>query len=189
MRMTRFLSPADVKGTVSLLIEHADKDDDIWIYLPALKKVRRLVASNKKDSFVGTDFSNADVIGYKVAEWHYKLVKEENFDGQACMVIEATPKTDLVKNNTGYSKRLSWLRKDNFATAKAEFWDENGQMLKTAVFGDMQQVDPKRGKWQSLKMEVSNQQTGHRTVIRVENFKVNQKVEDSFFTTRYMEKE
>ncbi|PYM03363.1 MAG: RND transporter, partial [Candidatus Rokuibacteriota bacterium] len=68
-RMVRFLSPPDVKGTVTLLVEHSDTDDDIWIYLPALKKVRRLVASNKKDSFVGTDFSYGDVIGHKVEEW------------------------------------------------------------------------------------------------------------------------
>lgn len=60
MRMTRFMVPADVKGTVSLLVEHSVTDDDIWIYLPALKKVRRLVSSNKKDSFVGTDFSYGD---------------------------------------------------------------------------------------------------------------------------------
>src|SRR5882762_7011693 len=74
MRMTRFLEPADVKGTVSLLIEHAEKDDDIWIYLPSVKKVRRLVSSNKKDSFVGTDFSYGDVIGHKVKEWDHNFV-------------------------------------------------------------------------------------------------------------------
>ncbi len=189
MRMTRFLSPADVKGTVSLLIEHADKDDDIWIYLPALKKVRRLVSSNKKDSFVGTDFSNADVIGYKVTEWQYKLLREETQDGQPCYVIEATPKTEMVKANTGYAKRVNWIRKDNLMTSKTDYWDESGQMVKTAIFGDIQAVDPKNGKWQALKLEASNTQTGHRTLIRVENFKVNQKVADEFFTTRYMEKE
>jgi predicted RND superfamily exporter protein/outer membrane lipoprotein-sorting protein len=189
MRMTRFMAPPDVKGTVSLLIEHADKDDDIWIYLPALKKVRRLVSSNKKDSFVGTDFSNGDVIGYKVSEWNHKLLKEEVLDGQACYVIESTPKTEEIKNNSGYSKRIGWLRKDNLMSVKSEFFDEAGEMLKTMTFNDVQLVDAKRGKWQAMRLEANNLQTGHRTIIKFENFKVNQQVKDEFFTTRYMEKE
>lgn len=189
MRMTRFLSPPDVKGTVSLLIEHADKDDDIWIYLPALKKVRRLVSSNKKDSFMGTDFSYADVIGYKVGEWNYKLLKEEAVGGQACYVIEALPKSEAVKSSSGYSKRIVWIRKDNLMAVKMDYWDEAGQILKTSTFSDIQVVDPKYGKWQAMRLETSNAQTGHRTVIKFENFKANQKVKDEFFTTRYMEKE
>jgi outer membrane lipoprotein-sorting protein len=159
------------------------------IYLPALKKVRRLVSSNKKDSFVGTDFSNGDVIGYKVSEWNHKLLKEEVLDGQACYVIESTPKTEEIKNNSGYSKRIGWLRKDNLMSVKSEFFDEAGEMLKTMTFNDVQLVDAKRGKWQAMRLEANNLQTGHRTIIKFENFKVNQQVKDEFFTTRYMEKE
>ena len=189
MRMTRFLSPPDVKGTVSLLIEHANKDDDIWIYLPALKKVRRLVSNNKKDSFMGTDFTYADVIGYKVGEWSYKLLKEELVDGQPCYVVEALPKNDAIKTSNGYSKRIGWLRKDNLMAVKMEYWDEAGQMLKTSTYTDIQLVDQKRGKWQAMRLEASNVQTGHRTVIKFDNLKANQQVKDEFFTTRYMEKE
>ncbi len=189
MRMTRFMSPPDVKGTVSLLIEHADRDDDIWVYLPELKKVRRLVSSNKKDSFLGTDFSYADVIGYKVEEWNYKLLKEDVLDAQPCYVVEATPKTETVKSNTGYSKRISWIRKDNKMTVKAEFWDETGQMLKTSTFTDIQLVDQKRDNWQAMRLETSNVQTGHRTIIRFENFKVNQQVKNEYFTVSNMERE
>ncbi len=189
MRMTRFMSPPDVKGTVSLLIEHSEKDDDMWIYLPALKKVRRLVSSDKKTSFVGTDFSYGDVIGFKVKEWNYKLLKEEAVDGQPCYVIESTPKSDEVKSNTGYSKRVAWLRKDSLMTVKSDFYDEQGEMLKTETFSDIRQMDAKRGKWQAMRMEASNVQTGHRTVIQFENFKANQNVKDDYFTTRYMEKE
>jgi len=189
MRMTRFLSPPDVKGTVSLLIEHSDKDDDIWIYLPALKKVRRLVSNNKKDSFMGTDFTYADVIGYKVGEWSYKLLREEKVNGQSCYVIEALPKSDTVKTSNGTSKRVVWLRKDNLMAVKMDYWDESGQLLKNSTFSDIQLVDEKRGKWQAMRLEASNVQTGHRTVIKFENFKANQQVKDEFFTTRYMERE
>lgn len=189
MRMTRFLSPADIKGTVSLLVEHADKDDDIWIYLPALKKVRRMVASNKKDSFVGTDFSYGDVIGHKVGEWDHKLLGEEVVDGKTCYVIESLPKSDDIKASSGYSRRKGWIRKDNYMTVKSEFWDESGQPVKTSTFSDIQQVDPAHDKWQAMRLEAANVQTGHRTIIKFDNFKVNQQVKDDFFTTRYMEKE
>lgn len=189
MRMTRFLAPADVKGTVSLLIEHAQTDDDMWVYLPALKKVRRLVSSNKKDSFVGTDFSYADVIGFRTAEWNYRLLREEPLDGQACYVIEAVPRSAQVQANTGYSRRVNWIRKDNLVTLRSEFWDESGQMLKTETFADVRQVDPARNKWQAMRLEAHNVQTGHRTIIQFEDFRLNEQVREDFFTTRYMEKE
>ena len=189
MRMTRFMAPADVKGTVSLLIEHSAADDDIWIYLPALKKVRRLVSSNKKDSFVGTDFSYGDVIGHKTAEWSYKLLREESEAGMPCYVVEATPKSDAVRDSSGYAKRVIWIRKDNFFAIRGELWDEAVQPVKTFRMTELQEVDPARRKWQAMRLEAKNLQTGHQTVIHFENFKVNQKVRDEFFTTRYMEKE
>ena len=203
------------------MIEHSDKDDDIWIYLPALKKVRRLVSSNKKDSFVGTDFTYEDVIGQKVEEWNHRLVKEEKCksdgpappdrargggasedqpsvsphgpprtnDNQTCYVIESLPKNDAVKSNSGYGKRTTWIRKDNFVMIKGEILDQSLQPLKTFNFTDVQLVDPAREKWQQMRLEAANIQTGHRTVIQFENFKANQKIKDDFFTTRYMERE
>jgi hypothetical protein len=189
MRVTRFTSPQDIKGTVSLLIEHSEKDDDIWIYLPALKKVRRLVASNKKDSFVGTDFSYGDVIGHKVADWTHKILREDTVDGAACWVIESLPKTPEVKSNSGYSKRVGWVRKDSFITVKGEGYDENGELFKAFAFSDIHLMDKARQRYQALHLEGTNLQTGHRTVIEFRNVKVNQGVSDEFFTTRYMERE
>jgi outer membrane lipoprotein-sorting protein len=188
-RMIRFLSPPDIKGTVTLLIEHADNDDDIWIYLPALKKVRRLVASNKKDSFVGTDFAYGDVIGHKVEEWHHRLLGEEAVDAQPCYVIESVPKSASVQSSSGYTKRRTWIRQDNFVDIKGEFWDQAGQFLKTSRFTDVQLVDPARGKWQPMRLEMVNVQTGHQTIIAFENFKANLGLKDDVFTTRYMERE
>ncbi len=189
MRMTRFLTPSDVKGTVSLLIENTAKDDDIWIYLPALKKVRRLVSSNKKDSFVGTDFSYGDVIGHKPSEWNHKILKEESCDGKPCWVTEATPKNDDVKNNSGYAKRTAWILKENFVAVKTDLYDESGQLKISGKFADIQLIDKERNKWQAMRLEAENKQTGHKTVIQFQNFKANQNVKDDFFTTRYMERD
>jgi len=188
-RMTRFLEPTDVKGTVSLLVEHSDKDDDIWIYLPSVKKVRRLISSNKKDSFVGTDFSYGDVIGHKVKEWNHTILKEEDVDGKPCYVIESTPKDATVKTNTGYSKRIGWIQKDNFVTVKAVAYDEAGELLKEAKYLHWKEVDTVKHKWQAGTLEAKNLQTGHSTVITVDQFKVNNGVKDDFFTTRYMEQQ
>lgn len=189
MRVTRFLSPPDVKGTASLMIEKAAGDDALWVYLPALKKVRRLASSNMKDSFFGTDFSNADVIGFKLDEWSYALLRDETLEGAPCYVIEATPKTDAVKARTGYAKRVQWIRKDNLMTVKAELSDEAGQALKTLNYRELQLVDVQQGKWQAMRMEAANLQTGHHTSIRIESFKLNPKVPDAVFATSYLERE
>src|SRR5260370_4419764 len=104
MRITTFMSPSDVKETKTLLIENTGKDDDIWIYLPALKKVRRLVSNNKKDSFVGADFSYGDVIGHRPSDWNHKIVKSESVNRQDCFVLQSTPKPPHFSDNSSYSK-------------------------------------------------------------------------------------
>lgn len=189
MRMTRFLEPTDVKGTVSLLIENSDKDDDIWIYLPSTKKVRRLISSNKKDSFVGTDFSYGDVIGHKPKEWNNKILKEEKIDNHDCYVIESTPISATIKSNSGYSKRVTWIEKDTFVTIKADFFDEAGDMLKTAKYSNYKLADAAKKRYQPMLLEAQNFQTEHSTQIKITESKSNTGVKEEFFTTRYMEQE
>jgi uncharacterized protein len=189
MCMTQVLSPPAVKGTVLLLRGNSGKHNGMWIYLSAQKKVKRFVAANNNDSLMGTDFTYADVIGYKVSEWNYRLLKEEVVEGQPCYVIEAVPKSDAVKTGTGYSKRVSWLRKDNLMAARADYWDGAGKKLKSSTYSDIQLVDRKQGKWQAMRLEASNVQTGRHSVIKFDNFKANQQVKDEIFTTRYTEKE
>jgi outer membrane lipoprotein-sorting protein len=187
MRLVHFLSPADIKGTKTLLIEHSMADDDMWIYLPALGKVRRLSASNKKDGFVGTDFSYGDVIGYKSDEWNHKLVREEKVNGTTCYVIESTPISETVQNNSGYSKRLSWIRVDNFVALRVETWDIANQPMKQMLFSEIQQVG-KEGRWQAMLSEAENLQTGHRTSIHLDNFRADQGVSERLFTPKELDK-
>jgi len=181
-----FKSPADISGTATLLVEHADRDDDLWVYLPALKKVRRLSASNKKDSFVGTDFTYGDMIGYRVDEWTHRLLREEAIDGVACWVVESVPKSDAVKSDTGYARRQTWVRKDNYAAAQIEVWDLGGQILKRMSFTELKSVGS-GGKWTPMHMKAENLQTGHKTLIDVTQFEADKGLDDRFFTTRYLE--
>jgi outer membrane lipoprotein-sorting protein len=187
MRSVRFLSPGDIKGTATLLVEHASGDDDMWIYLPALKKVRRLVASNKKDSFVGTEFSYGDVIGHKTSDWTHRILREEAVAGVPAYVVESLPKNNEVKNNTGYSKRLSWVRNDNFIAVRTDFWDVGGQPLKTITAGEIKPVG-NNSKWQPMVSEAVNLQNGRKTVIRFEEFKADQNLSDNYFNPRSLER-
>ena len=189
MRVVTFLTPSDVKGTKTLLIEHTGKDDDIWIYLPALKKVRRLVANNKKDSFVGTDFSYGDVIGHKTEDWNHKLLKEDKVDGRACWMIEATPKRPEVADTSGYSKRTSCIDKESFVALTSEALDQSGNPLKKIAAKNIEKIDAKAGKWQPMILSAENLQTGHKTIIEFKNFKANVGVGDDVFTSRYLEKQ
>jgi len=186
-RLITFDAPADVKGTKTLLIEHSNADDDIWIYLPAMKKVRRLVASNKRDSFVGTDFSYGDVIGHKAADWLHKLIKEDKVDGKECYVIESVPKSHEVQEISGYSKRVSWVDKESWVAVRVDIYDTTGELLKKITSEDIREVDSPNHKWQPMKQTSANVQTGHSTILEFKNFKANVGVSDNVFTTRSLE--
>jgi uncharacterized protein len=188
-RVIRFLAPAEVKGTATLLVEHADGDDDIWIYLPALRKVRRLVANNKKDSFVGTDFSYGDIIGYRLDDWTYQLVGHELVDGTDAYVLEATPKTDAVRETSGYGKRKVWIRTDDYVAVKATYWDGGGSLLKEFEGTDVRPIEPKTDKWQAFRLTMQNRQTGHRTELVFTKLEVGVGLRDEEFSERYLDKE
>lgn len=186
-RIVVFNAPADIRGTKTLLIEHSGGDDDIWIYLPAMKKVRRLVASNKKDSFVGTDFSYGDVIGYRVEDWTHALVRDETVNGLDCWVIQSTPKSAQVAGFSGYSKRISWIDKRSYVAVKTEIYDNQGTFLKRLTQDDIREVDPKAHRWQAMRLTAENAQTGHKTIIELKNFKANIGVSDAEFTPGFLE--
>ena len=181
-RLVRFVTPADVKGTAILLVEHARADDDMWIYLPALKKVRRLVASNKKDSFVGSDFSYGDVIGYTVD----RVTGEQEVAGEACYVVESVPMSSAVQGNTGYSKRQSWISKSRFVMLKMDAWDTEGQLLKQTEFTDFRAGD-RPGTWVAMHARAKNVQTGHQTDIIFGDYRLDAHVPLDAFAVRALE--
>lgn len=187
--LVKFSFPNDIKGTGFLQIQHIDGDDDQWIYLPALKKSRRLVANNKKDSFVGTDFSYGDISLPKVDLYRHTLLRSEVIDQHDCHVIESVPVNDTVKSDSGYSKKITWVRKDTFLEAKVEYYDLSGRLLKTQVITDHKLVEPDPQRWFPLYREMTNHQTGHKTVLSVDKIESGVPVPDELFTTRYVERE
>ncbi len=187
--VVKFLTPADIKGTAYLQIEHSASDDDQWIYLPALKKSRRLVANNKKDSFVGSDFSYGDILLPKVDAYQHTLVRSEKIDGQDCYVIESTPKDEAEKRNTGYSKKINWIRQDNFLDIKVEYYDVGGRLYKTQTSSNHKLIEPDTKRWLALHREMVNHQTGHKTVLNFDKIDAGIPVADAVFTVRSIERE
>lgn len=187
--LVRFHAPADIKGTAFLQIEHIDGEDDQWVYLPALKRSRRLVANNKKDSFVGSDFSYGDISLPKVDLYRHKLVRSDVLDDADCFVVESIPVNDEIQNNSGYSRKVSWIRKDTFIEAMVEYYDLAGRLLKVQRTADHHpvQVDPPRSF--PRYREMVNRQTGHRTLIRVNAIESGVTAPDNHFTTRHLERE
>ena len=185
----KFNAPADIKGIGFLQIEHIDEDDDQWIYLPALKKSRRLVANNKKDSFMGSDFSYGDFARPKVDLYRHTVLKSEVLNGQDCYVIESLPRDDAIRNDNGYSKKITWVRKDNFLEAQVKYYDLVGQLLKTQVVTDHKLVEPKNQRWFALRREMNNHQTEHKTVLSFEHLEAGVPAPESLFTTRNIERE
>jgi outer membrane lipoprotein-sorting protein len=187
--LVKFSTPADIKGTGFLQVEHIEGDDDLWIYLPALKKSRRLVANNKKDSFVGSDFSYGDISLPKVDLYRHTLLRSEAVDQHDCYVIESVPANDTVKSNSGYSKKITWVRKDTLLEAKVEYYDISGRLLKTQLTTNHQRVEPDPQRWFALYREMTNHQTGHKTVLRFDKIESGVPAPDELFTTRYVERE
>jgi outer membrane lipoprotein-sorting protein len=185
-RVVRFSSPADVKGTAILLVEHSKADDDMWIYLPALKKVRRLVASNKKDSFAGSDFSYGDVIGHQPADWKHQLVGSEDVGGEPCFVIESVPGSNAVRESSGYSKRKSWISKARFVLVKLQAWDTEGQLLKEASYSDFK-VGDKPDRWVPMRIQAKNVQTGHQTDLVFRGYRIEPAIAADVFSANSLD--
>jgi hypothetical protein len=186
--LVRFTTPPDVAGTGLLQVEHSDGDDDLWIYLPALKKSRRLVASNKKDSFVGSDFSYGDIALPKVDQYRHTLRGTEAVDGHQCYVVESTPASDAVRANSGYARKITWVRSDNYLEVKVEYYDLANRLYKTQRVAGHQAIASQPGKWFALEREMTNHQTGHRTLLMATKVDGAVTIGDDVFSTRTLER-
>lgn len=179
-----FTYPGDVKGTGFLTWDYdqTGKEDDKWLYLPAMKKTRRISgASSKTDYFMGTDFTYDDMGGRNVDEDTHTLVREEMRDGHKCWVVESKPKD----TREIYSRKVSWIAQDCDTAIYVEFYDKLDKLHRVMTVHDIQKVE---GYWTVMKMEMKNVQSGHSTVITVSEPKYDIKVDKSMFTVAKLEK-
>ena len=175
-----FLSPADVKNTSFMNWSYdSDKSDDQWIYLPALKKTKRISSDSKSDYFMGSDFTYDDLGDRKLEDDIYKLLREETIDGKECYVVESVSKNEDYM----YSKTISWINKSNFIGVKKEFYDEDEELLKILSIKNIEEIS---GYFIITNSEMKNVQKNHKTSMVLSNVKINTNISASKFTERIM---
>jgi len=176
-----FDEPSDVKGTSLLNWSYTDikKDDDQWLYLPALRKIKRIASTDKEKSFMGSDLTYDDMGDRKVEEDEHSLTGTEDIDGRSCYVIEMTP----LDKGYMYSKKLVWIDREKHIDYRTDFYDRKERFLKRQD-NTWTKVD---SIWVLSKIVVKNEQTGHSTVVEMEEIKVNTGLEENRFTKRVME--
>ncbi|MEM7051563.1 MAG: outer membrane lipoprotein-sorting protein [Acidobacteriota bacterium] len=170
-----FDHPRDVKGTAFLTFSHTTGNDDQWLYLPALKRVKRISSSNKSGPFMGSEFAYEDISSQEVEEYTYSFLREEELDGQASFVIERVP----VDKKSGYTRQEVWIDQAEYRTLKVVFYDRKGALLKTLVQSDFEQFLEQY--WRPGKMSVENHQTGKSTDLLWSNFEFRNGYQDGDF--------
>lgn len=181
--MITFQHPRDIKGTGLLSFEHIEKEDDQWLYLPALKRVKRIASQNKSGSFVGSEFSYEDISSNEPERYNYKYLREDIHNGIAVWVVERYPKDP----NSGYTKIITWVDQSNYQTAKEEFFDRKGAPVKIRYDnGNTLHL----GKfWRPTEIIMENLQTKKKTILKFDDWKFQQGVKGSFFTKRSLERQ
>lgn len=173
--LTIFDNPRDIKGTAFLSHTHALKPDDQWLFLPALKRVKRISSANKSGPFVGSEFAYEDLTSQEVEKYSYKWLRDETLDGHEVFVIESYPEY----KNSGYTRLISWIDKDLYKVRKVEFYDRKNALLKTLVFTEYNQYLERY--WRPGKMAMVNHQTGKKTDLMWKSFQFKNGLGDRSF--------
>lgn len=189
-RIMFFLSPADVKDTAFLTYDYDayEKDDDQWLYLPALRKSKRIASSDKSGSFMGSDFNYADMTRKNLDAYDFKILKEGEVRDARVWLIEALPKTRKEIEETGYKKSVLFVRQDNFVVVRAVHWTSEGNALK---YQDVEKLEKIDGIWTIRQMSMTTKKgkvTLHKTELFFDNVKYNQDLSEQMFSVRRLEK-
>jgi len=171
-----FDNPRDVKGTAFLTFSHKVGDDDQWLYLPALKRVKRISARNKSGSFMGSEFAYEDISSQEVEKYTYKWIRDEVYDGQECFVMERYP---VDKKNSGYTRQVTWIDKSEYREWKVEYYDRKNSLLKTLTISGYQQYLDKY--WRADEMNMVNHQNGKSTRLVWSNYRFRVGLKDRDF--------
>ncbi|MCD4813048.1 outer membrane lipoprotein-sorting protein [bacterium] len=178
-----FVSPADVRNTsfMNWGYDEAGKNDDQWIYLPALKKVKRISSDSTSDYFMGSDFTYDDLGDRYPTDDTHKLVREEKTGDEDCYVVESISKNEEYM----YSRTVSWIIKDKWISLKKDFYDEDGELLKTLT---VKKYDKIGSYWTILASEMRNVQKDHTTKMELDNVKLDTGLSANKFTERMMKR-
>ena len=189
-RLMFFLEPADVRDTGFLTYDYddPDRDDDQWLYLPALRKTKRIASTDKSGSFMGSDLSYADMTSRDLDDYDFNLKKEMDVKGHPVWLIESIPRNKKVIKETGYTKSLIFVRQDNYFVIRGINWVKSGGYLKYLDTRTLEQID---GVWVGTEMHITKKKgkkVVHKTELYWNNVRFNQDLADDLFTIRRLEK-
>ncbi len=170
-----FDEPRDIKGTAMLTFSHALKPDEQWLYLPALKRVKRISSKNKSGPFMGSEFAYEDLSSQEVEKYSYKYLRDEKTDGQDSFVVERVP----AYKHSGYSRMITWIDKEHYRPLKIDFFDRKNELLKTLVFENYRQYLDKY--WRADRMLMQNHQTGKSTLLEWRDYRFRTGLSDRDF--------
>lgn len=190
LRLFFFLQPSEVRGTGFLTWDYRDsiQDDDQWLYLPSLRKTKRIASSDKSDSFMGSDFTYADLTKFDPDDYDFELQKESVVGPNKVWVISALPRTEKVANETGYQKSLLLVRQDNYCVIRGVYWLEKEGRLK---YMDVKKLELVEGIWVSTEVHMATKfgkKTEHTSILRQHNVKFNQDLTEEQFSVRELER-
>jgi hypothetical protein len=177
-----FDEPADVKGTAFLTYSHAVEPDDQWLYLPALKRVKRINSKNKSGPFMGSEFAYEDLASQEIEKYKYKYLRDETLNGADCFVIERYP----AYEHSGYTRQIVWVNKEKYVAEKIEFYDRKNDLLKTLTNSDYQQYLGQY--WRPSKMLMENHQTGKSTLLTWQDYKFKTGLNDNDFSRNSLQR-
>ncbi|MBN2102522.1 outer membrane lipoprotein-sorting protein [bacterium] len=188
-RLIRFLEPADVKGTGLMTFDYKEGDDDIWLYMPALRKTRRIVSSDKAKNFMGSEFSYADMTPPTLDDFKFKLLDDEEVNGVFCYQIEWIPNDEEIADENGFSKRITFIGKSDFVIRKAVYYDIDDELQKELFIHEIKELDTQLHRFRAVHLEMKNLQNGRRSELINEKILFNPDIKDDYFTIRYLERE
>jgi len=187
-----FIHPAEVKDTGFLIYDYDDpkKDDDQWLYLPALKKTKRIATGDKSGSFMGSDLNYSDMTTRDLDDFDFIFYKEKEteIDGRKCWLILATPRSEKVVDETGYRQSVLYIRQDNYFVIRSIMWEEQEDYKK---FMEVKKLDLIDGIWISSELYVYRKKSDmitHKTVLRFKDVKFNRDLKFDLFSLRRLEK-
>jgi hypothetical protein len=183
-RMIKFLEPADVRGTAMLVVDNRNSADEMWIYLPALKRTRRIVSSEKGKSFMSSEFTNADMSSPTLSDFVNRHIAGSGKDNM--WIIESIPVNEDKEDEYGYSRKVSYIDMDSYQVLKMEFYNFDNEMYKTIEIKSVHKMS--EGKYMIKDMIASNHVTDRQSEIVFHNITEQVKVDDTFFTVQNLER-
>ncbi len=171
-----FDTPKDIKGVAALTYSHKTTPDDQWLYIPELKRTKRIATVNKSGPFMGSEFAYEDISSEEVEKYNYKYIKDGTHNGEACFIVERYP----VDPYSGYSKQIVWYDKSEYRIQKIEYYDRKNSLLKVRNNHDYRKYAGKY--WRPDKSSMENLQTGKSTDIEWRSYKFRQGLNDNQFS-------